>query len=594
MTILIASIVDAAVVLGMALVAVAALRRRSAAVRHAILASAVVIAAIAPALEMLVPTLPVIQWYHPISAVSSGLTLTSPDATVVPAASDAAISALNGLPWVALLLAVWVFGAVLTCAPLAASLLRLTRLTARCTPVRDGRWREMTDQLSHDLGLQRHVEVLQSTDRSLLVTCGVLRPRIILPTGAGEWSDDRKRVVLAHELAHVRRHDGATQLVAEALRVIHWFNPLVSLSCRRLRQESEYACDDAVLSGGVEPTEYATHLLEVARHVSGHNRAWALAPAIAHPSTLERRIVAMLHQRNREPLTRRASAAVIAASLTIAIPITAAGIAAPEARPVTVPGAPGETAGASSPERLAGVTTAARGAAAGQNTQGTISGSVLDQTGGALPGVQVALIDREAGLQYDVVTDGSGRFALRDVPAARYELVARLPGFAAVSNVLTLTSGGTIQRLITLPLGTVQETITVVCGPTPRASGAAPILGMLARSFLPVLSAQEPATAPIRVGGSVRAPRKLTDAVPTCPATTVPAADTWVRLSGRVGVDGFVNDMKLIPGNPGAEPPMEFVDSALDAVRQWTFTPTLLNGRPVDVNILVQVLFKRG
>ena len=53
---------------------------------------------------------------------------------------------------------------------------------------------------------------------------------------------------------------------------------------------------------------YLSHLLGVARHAVGHGNGWASAPAIAHPSTLERRISAMLsHQHNRAPLTRRAA-----------------------------------------------------------------------------------------------------------------------------------------------------------------------------------------------------------------------------------------------------------------------------------------------
>ena len=55
-----------------------------------------------------------------------------------------------------------------------------------------------------------------------------------------------------------------------------------------------------------------------------------------------------------------------------------------------------------------------------------------------------------------------------------------------------------------------------------------------------------------------------------------------------------MNDVEPVSAEAGAEPPMEFIESALDAVRQWRFTPTLLNGRPVQVNITVRVVFKRA
>ena len=194
-----------------------------------------------------------------------------------------------------MLAVVWMLGAAAIVAGLATGLVRLARLRRRCTPV-TGRWRELTDELSDTCGVRRNVTLLQSDDPSLLVTCGVLRPAIILPAGASTWTDERSRSVLRHELAHVRRHDAAIQLAAEALRAVLWVNPLAWMACRRLRQESEIACDDAVLDGGVDPADYASQLLAVARQLSHDHRAWASMPAIAEPSTLEKRIVAMLHR----------------------------------------------------------------------------------------------------------------------------------------------------------------------------------------------------------------------------------------------------------------------------------------------------------
>ncbi len=105
----------------------------------------------------------------------------------------------------------------------------------------------------------------QSDHPSLLVTWGLARPKVILPSSADEWSDDRARVVMSHELAHIRRGDWIVQLSAELLRAFYWFNPLMWIACRRLRLESEHACDDEVMSRGVEGSDYATHLIELAR-----------------------------------------------------------------------------------------------------------------------------------------------------------------------------------------------------------------------------------------------------------------------------------------------------------------------------------------
>ena len=76
-------------------------------------------------------------------------------------------------------------------------------------------------------GLRRPVVLLQSDHPTMLVTWGWLRPKVILPAGARDWTRDRMRVVLCHELAHIRRGDWAAQMTAELLRSIYWFNPLM-------------------------------------------------------------------------------------------------------------------------------------------------------------------------------------------------------------------------------------------------------------------------------------------------------------------------------------------------------------------------------
>ena len=151
---------------------------------------------------------------------------------------------------------------------------------------------------------------------ALLVTWGAIAPVILLPADAPSWSADRIRLVLAHEMAHLVRRDWLIQLVAEMARAINWFNPLFWIACARLRRESEYACDDIVLDLGIGGTSYASHLVDLARTFSVHGRTWLPAPSIARPSTLERRVRAMLNpQVDRRPVSmlRRAALAVVVA-----------------------------------------------------------------------------------------------------------------------------------------------------------------------------------------------------------------------------------------------------------------------------------------
>ena len=92
------------------------------------------------------------------------------------------------------------------------------------------------------------------------LTWGLFRPVIVLPSGAEHWPEDRRRIVLSHELAHIARHDWLLQICAELVRALYWFHPLAWLAAARLRQESERACDDDGLAhwNRALPLRYST------------------------------------------------------------------------------------------------------------------------------------------------------------------------------------------------------------------------------------------------------------------------------------------------------------------------------------------------
>ena len=592
MTTLVVGLVDAAIVLALGLAAVLVLRRRSASLRHAVLALTILCALVMPALEVLLPQMPVVPWRVDDTWTSAG-TLTSDGLAIPFTTVDSPRPSQARLSWIQWLAAVWVSGSIVLATALMASLLRLRRLKALCVPV-GGRCRELADELGPLCGVHRTVTLLECRQLSLLITCGFFRPVIILPAQATAWPDERCRAVLRHELAHIRRHDATLQIAGEVLRVMQWINPLVWLACRRLRQESEHACDDDVLAGGVNPTEYATHLLDVARQLSGQRPVWLSAPAIAHPSTLERRIVAMLQRhRNRTALGRRGWALAALGAAAISVPLAAAGLV-PESQVVLPsPAAPDVALLAPRVEsRLADVpparpTPVPARATRAQQPMGSIAGTIVDQTGGALPGVGVELSNGTPGFSVAVITDGTGRFAARDLPPGEYSLVARLPGFATVTNRVKLAAGQNIQGSLTMPIGTLRETVTLACaGPSPAVQSRWPgnaSFPMSAGRALPVTDAQA-----VRVGGNLRAPKKLADVKPSCPSAA--PAEQNVRLTARIGPDGSVSDILAVHSS-GPAPAREFVDAAVDAVRQWKFTPTLLNGQTVDVGMTVDVKF---
>jgi len=154
------------------------------------------------------------------------------------------------------------------------------------------------------------------------VTCGLFSSAILLPEDADDWPDERRQVVLVHELAHVKRWDCMTQLFAQIACSVYWFNPLVWLATRQLRIERERACDDQVIDVGTKASEYAGHLLEMARAFRSSRCSSLAAVAIARRSELEGRLLAILDPAlERRGLNRPAAISVCAIIVFMILPL---------------------------------------------------------------------------------------------------------------------------------------------------------------------------------------------------------------------------------------------------------------------------------
>src|SRR4029077_19004032 len=136
-------------------------------------------------------------------------------------------------------------------------------------------WTGLLIECAGLMGIQRPVRLLRSRDRTMPMAFGLRVPVILLPSLADDWSEDRRRAVLLHELAHIARHDCLTQLLAAVACALYWPHPGVWWVARRLRVERELACDDRVLQAGTHAREYAEHLLELAYALGGYR-----APAL--------------------------------------------------------------------------------------------------------------------------------------------------------------------------------------------------------------------------------------------------------------------------------------------------------------------------
>ena len=152
---------------------------------------------------------------------------------------------------------------------------------------------------------RRPVRIRCSDAVTVPMVWGLFRPTILLPADAKNWQEERLRAVLLHELAHIRRNDWESQLIAQITCAIYWFNPLVWFATRRMRLEAERACDDHVLNAGYQLTDYAQHLVEIVRTAKLAGSASRAAVAIARSSKIEERIRMILAENlNRRPMTK--------------------------------------------------------------------------------------------------------------------------------------------------------------------------------------------------------------------------------------------------------------------------------------------------
>jgi BlaR1 peptidase M56 len=160
-------------------------------------------------------------------------------------------------------------------------------------------WNGLLADCARSTGVRGRVRLLRSRDQTMPMAFGTRRPAILIPAVADTWTDDRRRAVILHELAHIARYDCLTQTLAFAACTMYWFHPAVWWVARRLRIERELACDDRVIAAGTQPRDYAGHLLEIA-YSFGDRRVSALAVSMARPQQLESRMLAALDdERNR-------------------------------------------------------------------------------------------------------------------------------------------------------------------------------------------------------------------------------------------------------------------------------------------------------
>lgn len=220
------------------------------------------------------------------------------NAPSIPPAAGATVDPTENrteeFPWTQLIVAVWIAGAVVCLFPFILGNMVVFNLQRKARQTDSFHLLELTRELCRFLAIGRSVRIKTSEKSHMPMTWGIFRPLLLLPRSLETWPEVRQRNVLVHELAHVKRWDCLSLVIARIALAVHWFNPLAWFGLYRMRIERERACDDLVLSTGSHPGDYADHLLEIVRSMRITRLDSAAAITIARPSHFEGRLLAVL------------------------------------------------------------------------------------------------------------------------------------------------------------------------------------------------------------------------------------------------------------------------------------------------------------
>ena len=173
-------------------------------------------------------------------------------------ALSAVTSAREALPSI---VAVWLAGVVLLSSRLLVSWIRARRLVRRGTEPATHEWQAVATRISAALGLHRTVQLLQSAAVEVPSVIGTLRPVILIPASAlTGLTPEHIEMVLAHELAHIRRHDFFVNLLQAVAETLMFYHPAVWWMSQRVRVERENCCDDLAVAVCGNPIQYARAL----------------------------------------------------------------------------------------------------------------------------------------------------------------------------------------------------------------------------------------------------------------------------------------------------------------------------------------------
>ena len=341
------------------------LRRASAATRHLVWCAALMSVLLLPMFDWVLPEwrvalLPNARPSEPIQAATGPLPAgrperSSPRRAIAPAAEPSAEKGpahglATGTPparpagsswaergWRGLILRGWAWGVFVLLARYACGQAVLYRLVRRAQPATSPAWQALLAEACALLDLRREILIRQSDRVPVPFAWGIRQPVLLLPEESEQWPAERRRLVLLHELAHVKRWDCLTSALGRLTCALYWFNPLVWLAGWRFQVEGERACDDLVLGGGAKPSAYAALLLEMVKEAPRWRWSATPSPSLVYPSSLRERLLAILDAgSNRAQWTRRGVVAALVFLVVAMIPVATLHPAASQPPPPTI------------------------------------------------------------------------------------------------------------------------------------------------------------------------------------------------------------------------------------------------------------------
>ncbi|MGH9677651.1 MAG: M56 family metallopeptidase [Candidatus Acidiferrum sp.] len=238
---------------------------------------------------------------------------------IVPA-SPAAQRVDRSIPWLMILITIYLAVALFLMARFVLGLLFSRRLIRSSSPICEPGAVASFSRCAAAFGFSAPPRFVESEHISVPLTMGVRSPIILFPIDWREWDGEKLNAVLAHELSHCARHDALVQHLALLHRAIFWFSPLSWWLNRRIAELAEEASDEAALASGVDRAEYAETLLSFFEALEASSgRIWWQGMSMAKSGTAEQRVDRILAWKGAVSMNVKKS--FVFAILLIAVPV---------------------------------------------------------------------------------------------------------------------------------------------------------------------------------------------------------------------------------------------------------------------------------